>query len=110
MKQIAHLNALGASFCTIANFATIKVANITERVKTRLIGGKTMKRTKSNREKSPIRTCADCIHEYACAMWNVGNIHNADASGCANYETVKMSAAYFIGKMDGEKGASDERN
>ena len=54
------------------------------------------------------RTCGECIHEYACAMWNVGSLHNTDATNCSNYETAKMSAAYLIGKMDGEK-ASEEK-
>ena len=54
-------------------------------------------------KKAPIRKCSECIHENACAMWNIGSIHNTNANACANYETVKMSAAYFIGKMDGEK-------
>lgn len=56
------------------------------------------------------RTCGECIHEYACAMWNVGNLHNTDATNCTNYESVRMSAAYLIGKLDGEKGViQDER-
>ena len=52
------------------------------------------------------RTCEDCIHEYACNMWNIGTLHNTDASGCGIYTTVKDSAAYLIGKMDGEKGVA----
>lgn len=49
------------------------------------------------------RTCADCIHEYACQMWNVGTLHFTDASPCANYEVLKDSAAYYIGYQDGRK-------
>lgn len=55
------------------------------------------------RPAPPIKTCADCIHEFACAMWNIGNIHNTDATHCTNHETVKESAAYLIGKMDGNR-------
>lgn len=51
------------------------------------------------------RTCADCIHEYACQTWNIGTLHNADASSCVNYETVKDSTAYYIGYQDGRKEA-----
>lgn len=57
------------------------------------------------KNETPKKTCADCIHEYACAMWNVGNIHNMDATHCINHETAKESTAYFIGKMDGLKEA-----
>lgn len=57
-----------------------------------------------HKDIKPIRVCGDCIHECACAMWNIGNLHNTDATHCINYETVKMSAAYLIGKIGGEKG------
>ena len=49
------------------------------------------------------KSCADCIHEYACQAWNVGTIHNMDATNCVNHETVKESTAYFIGFLDGKK-------
>lgn len=52
--------------------------------------------------KKVSKTCADCIHEFACQMWNIGNLHNTDATNCQNHETVKESAAYFIGKIDGK--------
>ena len=52
-------------------------------------------------DTKPKKTCGECIHEYACAMWNVGSLQNTDATHCTNYETVKDSAAYLIGKMDG---------
>ena len=56
-------------------------------------------------DKQPIRTCAECIHEHACKMWTNGREISADsASRCPNYETVRDSAAYLIGKM--EKGES----
>lgn len=53
------------------------------------------------KSKAPEKVCADCIHEFACQMWNIGNIHEMDASGCRNYETVKDSPSYLIGVMDG---------
>ena len=58
-------------------------------------------------KQNEVRTCGECIHEWAGAMWNVGTIHFANATSCSNYETVKMSAAYFIGKIDGEKSAKE---
>ena len=57
------------------------------------------------RKIEPARTCADCIHEWACQAWNVGNIHNMDATTCQMYETVKDSAAYLCGRLDGKKEA-----
>lgn len=57
--------------------------------------------SKKNVQKE--RTCADCIHEYACQMWNVGTLHFADASSCANYEVLKDSTAYYIGYQDGRE-------
>ena len=56
-----------------------------------------------NKSKCKKRTCADCIHEWACQAWNVGHIHEMDATNCAVYETVKDSTAYFIGFLDGKK-------
>ena len=54
----------------------------------------------------PTKSCADCIHEYACRMWTDGRmISDESASRCPNHTTVKESAAYLIGKMDGEKHA-----
>ena len=53
--------------------------------------------------KKSLKTCADCIHEFACGMWNIGHIHEMDATNCSNYETVKDSAAYLIGRMDERK-------
>ena len=50
--------------------------------------------------RKPLKTCADCIHEFACSMWNIGYIHEMDATNCVNYETVKDSASYLIGRMD----------
>ncbi len=47
------------------------------------------------------KTCSDCVHEFACQTWNVGNIHNMDAERCSNHETVKESPAYLVGLIDG---------
>lgn len=58
---------------------------------------------RTTKPKKPAKTCADCIHEYACQAWNVGHIHDMDAAHCVNHETVKESTAYFIGVMDGKK-------
>lgn len=52
------------------------------------------------------KSCSDCVHEYACRMWTDGRmISDESASRCPNHTTVKESAAYLIGKMDGEKSA-----
>lgn len=52
-------------------------------------------------KKTACRKCAECIHEYACQMWNVGNINQMDATHCTGYEAVKDSAAYFCGWLKG---------
>ena len=57
----------------------------------------------------PVRTCAECIHEYACQAWTHGTIHNMDAATCSIYETVRDSTAYFIGFTEGKKSASGEK-
>ncbi len=54
------------------------------------------------------RCCGDCIHEYACQAWNIGTIHFADASGCANYETTRDSTPYFIGYREGMNRGRNE--
>ena len=43
---------------------------------------------KKKQQPKPTRTCGQCIHEYACGMWNVGNLRNTDATHCTNYETL----------------------
>lgn len=53
--------------------------------------------------QKPEVTCADCIHEWACQAWNVGHIHDMDASNCSVRETVRESSAYFIGFMEGRE-------
>ena len=59
--------------------------------------------------KLPEKTCGQCIHEHACQAWNIGHLHDADASSCVNYETVKDSAAYYIGFLDGKKENPGEK-
>lgn len=49
-----------------------------------------------------VRRCSECIHEYACQMWNIGSLHNTDASSCINYEPLRESTAYFIGYREGK--------
>lgn len=58
--------------------------------------------------KKPVKTCADCIHEFACSMWNIGHIHDMDATNCTNHETVKDSSSYFIGFSDGQKSSASQ--
>lgn len=55
------------------------------------------------KKTKPVKVCSDCIHEYACQAWNIGNIHSMDASYCDNYETVRDSVAYFIGYREGQR-------
>lgn len=59
-------------------------------------------------KKKAKKTCADCIHEWACQAWMLGTNHNTDAQGCAMYETVRESAAYFIGFEEGKESALKE--
>lgn len=47
------------------------------------------------KETKAVRKCEQCIHEYACQAWNVGSIHDMNATNCTNYETVEGSNAYF---------------
>ena len=52
------------------------------------------------KQKQQTKTCADCIHEFACSMWNMGTLHWSDATNCTNYETVLYSSAYLCGVLD----------
>ena len=55
-------------------------------------------------QKKPVRTCADCIHEFACRLWTDGRkISDSSASLCPGYETVKDSGAYYCGVLDERK-------
>ena len=56
------------------------------------------------KQNKPIKTCADCIHEFACRAWVDGRyIADESASRCPNYETVKESSAYLCGVLDERK-------
>lgn len=59
-------------------------------------------------KKKAKKTCADCIHEWACQAWMLGTNRNTDAQGCAMHETVRESAAYFIGFEEGKESALKE--
>lgn len=65
-----------------------------------------MKKKKQEQQK-PKRTCADCIHEWACQARTHGTIHNMNADSCAIYETARDSAAYLIGYMEGKKATKE---
>ena len=43
------------------------------------------------------------LHFDSMAEWNVGTLQNTDATHCTNYETIRDSAAYLIGKMEGKE-------
>lgn len=48
------------------------------------------------------RSCSDCIHEWACQSWTLGGkLAEANADKCQIYETVRDSAAYFLGYSEG---------
>ena len=59
-------------------------------------------------KKKAKKTCADCIHEWACQAWMLGTNQNTDAQGCAMHETVRESTAYFIGFEEGKESALKE--
>lgn len=56
----------------------------------------------AKKQERQYRKCSDCIHEWACQTWTHGTIHNADATSCAMYETVKDSTAYWLGYRAGQ--------
>ena len=56
------------------------------------------------KQNKPTKTCADCIHEFACRGWTGGRyISDDSASRCPNHETVKESGAYLCGVLDERK-------
>ena len=58
----------------------------------------------SKKQNKPIKTCADCIHEFACRGWTGGRkIADTSASQCPNHQTVKESGAYLCGVLDERK-------
>ena len=55
----------------------------------------------AKKQNKPIKTCADCIHEFACRGWTGGRyISDDSASQCPNHETVNESGAYLCGVLD----------
>ena len=55
----------------------------------------------AKKQNKPIKTCADCIHEFACRGWTDGRYISDDtASQCPNHQTVKESGAYLCGVLD----------
>ena len=58
----------------------------------------------AKKQNKPTKTCADCIHEFACRGWTNGRvISDISASRCPNHETVKESGAYLCGVLDERK-------
>lgn len=55
---------------------------------------------KKTKTKASALTCGECIHEYACAMWNTGTITRASAEHCTEYTTCRESAAYLVGRLE----------
>ena len=65
-----------------------------------------MEKSHNKNEKNiRIKKCTNCIHEYACQAWNMGIIHDAESSGCINYEELKDSNAYYLGVRSCEDDA-----
>ena len=65
----------------------------------------------AKKQKEPVKTCADCIHESACRMWTDGRpISDDSASRCQNHETVKESGAYLCGVLDERKRKRKQTN
>ena len=65
---------------------------------------------RSKKKYEKYRKCADCIHEWACQAWNVGTIHEMDATICTNYETVKDSTVYWLGYRAGQADGGNVLN
>ena len=58
----------------------------------------------AKKQNKPTKTCADCIHEFACRGWTGGRyISDDSASRCPNHQTVKESGAYLCGVLDERK-------
>ena len=58
----------------------------------------------AKKQNKPIKTCSDCIHEFACRGWTNGRvISDISASQCPNHETVQESGAYLCGVLDERK-------
>ena len=67
---------------------------------------------KKTKAEKHVRACADCIHEWACQAWTLGGrLSETNADRCQIYETVRDSAAYFIGYREGlEAGRCKHEN
>ena len=51
-----------------------------------------------------MKSCIDCIHEYACRMWTNGRVvSDESASRCSEYTELRDRAAYHIGKLEAER-------
>lgn len=42
------------------------------------------------------KTCSDCVHQWACAAWNVGSITSMDATNCANFEKFSVNTVQAV--------------
>ena len=57
----------------------------------------------------PERACEECIHFFACSRQCGEPMAQSSATGCECYETIKSSAAYYVGTLDGAKGKIPNR-
>jgi len=50
------------------------------------------------------KICGDCIHRWACASWNIGDLSFTDATHCTNYqnEIVKTNGDRIRAMSDEE--------
>lgn len=55
------------------------------------------------------RACEECIHYWACSRQCGEPMAQSSATGCECYETIKSSAAYYVGTLDGAKGKIPNR-
>ena len=60
-------------------------------------------------KENPERACEECIHFFACSRQCGEPMAQSSATGCECYETIKSSAAYYVGTLDGAKGKSPNR-
>jgi hypothetical protein len=61
---------------------------------------------KAKQTSEHMQTCADCVHESACKLWTCGRVlADENAARCPEFKTVRDTASYLIGKMEGEKTA-----
>ncbi len=60
-------------------------------------------------KENPERACEECIHFFACSRQCGEPMAQSSATGCECYETIKSSAAYYVGTLDGAKGKIPNR-